>query len=325
MSDPEVLVTLALRILNCSQKELGLMLGVSAPQISKWKNQNDHMSMANEDKIRELCQIGEVPEILVLDSGSLENAEKWDKLFRYLADHCLEIEDCSWDCAPLMDFFAISEQLCETFRDLGVEFPKKIPTLLGDDDSDFEDFFKNPHVQMITNIFSAHIAIFDFFSAYFQNFTDDDETSDVAHELESNLFSLAVCKADLDPKIAPNYKKYKYTELKWFKNEIVKIKSCAVKSNLPLREELNKLVTDTLGELTTAAEREAFGFNMDQQHPDIYINELLEGMREIRQELREIKEKLQRESVLNEGKIKRFYNRRPTRANCIKTSIQQIR
>ena len=308
MSEPKVLVTLALRILNCSQKELGLMLGVSAPQISKWKNQNDHMSMDTEYKIREMCQIGTIPEVLVLDSGSLENAEKWDKLFRYLADHCLEVEDCSWPCAPLTDFFGISEKLCSIFRDLGVELPKKIPTLFGDDDLDFEDFFKDPHVQMITKIFRAYIAIFDFFHAYFQNFNDDDETSDVALEFEFNLFSLAVCKADLDPKIALNYGEYKYAELKWFKNQIVKIKSRAVQSNLPLREELNKLVTDTLGELTHAAEREAFGFNMGHQHPDIYINELLEGMREIRQELGEIKEKLQSVPELNKGQLNDLEN-----------------
>ena len=151
-------------------------------------------------------------------------------------------------------------------------------------------------------------AVFDFFNAYFQNFTDDDETSDVALDFEFNLFSLAVCKADLDPKIAPNYEEYKYTKLKWFKNQIVKIKSCAVKSNLPLREELNKLVTDTLGELTTAAEREAFGFNMGQQHPDIYINELLEGMRKIRQELGEIREKLRSVPELNKGQLNDLEN-----------------
>jgi len=66
----------------------------------------------------------------------------------------------------------------------------------------------------------------------------------------------------------------------------------AVQSNQPLREELMKLVTKTAGQLSHEAEREVLGFNKGQLHPDIYMHELLQGMRTIHQVLPAILEKL---------------------------------
>ncbi|MBV9156939.1 MAG: helix-turn-helix transcriptional regulator, partial [Acidobacteriaceae bacterium] len=56
--DSKAFVQLALETLSCSQKELARRLGVSATQISKWKN-GEYMSQEMEDKIRTMINIGD--------------------------------------------------------------------------------------------------------------------------------------------------------------------------------------------------------------------------------------------------------------------------
>ena len=52
------------------------------------------------------------------------------------------------------------------------------------------------------------------------------------------------------------------------------------------------LIDAEISELSETAEREAFGFNKIQIHPDIYMNEIILGMRKINQVLPQIMEKL---------------------------------
>ena len=61
---------------------------------------------------------------------------------------------------------------------------------------------------------------------------------------------------------------------------------------MPLRVELLNLVYDDNEDLDQACERESWGFNATRLHPDIYMNELLVGMRIIHQVLPAILEKL---------------------------------
>jgi transcriptional regulator with XRE-family HTH domain len=75
----EALVQLALETLSCSQKDLALRLGVSPTQISKWKN-GEYMSQEMEDKIRAMINIGDKQPMFVLLAGSVEVANKWEKL-----------------------------------------------------------------------------------------------------------------------------------------------------------------------------------------------------------------------------------------------------
>jgi hypothetical protein len=59
----------------------------------------------------------------------------------------------------------------------------------------------------------------------------------------------------------------------------------AFREGIPLRAELLDLLYEDAESLGHAAEREALGFNTRRLHPDVYMNELLVGMRVIHQVL----------------------------------------
>jgi hypothetical protein len=70
------------------------------------------------------------------------------------------------------------------------------------------------------------------------------------------------------------------------------VKERTFRSGAPLRAELLNLVYDSDEELGHQAEAQSLGFNSSRLHPDIYVNELLRGMRVIHQVLPAIMKKL---------------------------------
>ena len=98
-------------------------------------------------------------------------------------------------------------------------------------------------------------------------------------ELEACLIYLAACKANLNPSLTPNINAFKFEWLRWHHRKIDDIKCKAIQSAKPLREELKKMITDPVEHLSADTEKEVMGLNIDKVHPDIYMNELLIGMR----------------------------------------------
>src|SRR6266436_8868736 len=98
MSDQDAIdaIELALGTLGCSQKDLALRLKVSPTQISKWKK-GEYMSSEMKDRIKELTKIGDHHPAVVLWAGSVKNAEKWENLFRELAEIADESGETGYD------------------------------------------------------------------------------------------------------------------------------------------------------------------------------------------------------------------------------------
>jgi transcriptional regulator with XRE-family HTH domain len=282
-------VNLALKQLGCSQKDLAEKLGVSAGQLSKWKNYGDYMSHEVEKKINTICHIGELPAEFVLRFGSVENATKWDKFLEQIVQYSLEVCESSYPAFYLEDYHHnnISSNICEILEALSVDLPLEAPFI--DDDVVFEE----PYVKVIGAIFEAYTGINDFFYAYFQELGTAESTDEVMMEMEVNFLNLAACKATFDPRFAPNLSSFRGKWLRYFKDKILEIKYKAVQSHEPLREELMNLVKEPTEKLLEDAEREALGLNADQIHPDIYTNEILLSVRAINKILPRLVEKLE--------------------------------
>lgn len=303
----EALVQLALNALSCSQKELAERLGVSPTQISKWKK-GEHMSFDMDEKIRGISNIGDTDPEFVLWSGSLDDARKWERLIHYLADIAQDQAETGYDTYPLLDEEGV---LCwsifHTLKEMGVALPPQFPEEL---DFDYEEVFsrsdsdamslddllhQNPYSALILDIFLSLNNVYGFYAAYVSELFQDDELdlqSTVAGDIEYCLMDLAASKVNVDKKLASNFIEFRYRVTKDFDEWLNLIKEKAYRAGLPLRAELLSMVHGSPEELGHEAEAESLGFNSSRIHPDVYMNELLCGMRVIHQVLPAIMKKL---------------------------------
>lgn len=317
--DGQALVELALKELACSQKELALKLGVSSTQVSKWKtNPEEHMSTEMEKKLSEIAKIGERYPRFVALAGSLKDAIKWEKLIAYQAaqaDFAAETPYETYLLDTEEDDGNVLRALCwhtfDALQQMGVDLPATFPKDLDpkdtlDDSADIEKHFsarldkalgKNPYATLIYAIFRSLTSVSGFNSAYIDELMDDndlglDGEDFYGSDFEYCLVYLAAAKTEVDEKFAPNFRQFRRKWLKQYEEWVTTIKDRAFRAGVPLRAELLDLVYEDSEALERACERESWGFNATRLHPDIYMNELLVGMRIIHQALPAILEKL---------------------------------
>ncbi|MBM0105365.1 helix-turn-helix transcriptional regulator [Steroidobacter sp. S1-65] len=312
--DSEALVQLALNALSGTQKDLATKLNVSPAQISKWKK-GEHMSQEMEQRLRAIANIGDQDAAFVLTAGSLEDAAKWERLMHYLAERAAESAETGYNTSPLTDEM---ELLCgETFRvlkEMGVSIPDKFPRALDLDYDDINDeswelLEQDPHSDAIYKIYKSLNDVYGFYAAYVSELVHDDDldlSNTPADNIEPCLLSLAACKIEVNTQFAPRFAQFKYQVKKDYAEWLTFVKDRAFRAGVPLRAELLDLVYDSSDALGHTAEAESLGFNKSQLHPDIYMNELLVGMRMIHQVLPAIMKKLgiDQEFELDESKLR---------------------
>lgn len=295
--DSEAFVQLALSALSCTQKELAIRLGVSPTQISKWK-QGEHMSQEMAEKFRAIVHIGDKSPSFVFWAGSLEEAIKWERLIHYLAELAQNNAETGYNTYPLEDNEGL---LCwDTFhvlREMGVTIPKEFPKDLDIDyeKTDSDKLFDNRYSALIYKIYKSLNDVYGFYAAYVEELIFDDELdlyNTPAENIEPCLMSLAACKIEEDQEFAPKIREFKRRITKDYEEWLNIVKERAFRAGVPLRAELLRLVYNSNDELGHEAEAESLGFNSSQVHPDIYMNELLVGMRVIHQFLPAIMKKL---------------------------------
>ncbi|MBN3175795.1 helix-turn-helix transcriptional regulator [Pectobacterium brasiliense] len=299
----DAFIQLALDTLSCSQKELAVRLKVSPAQISKWKK-GEYMSLEMEEKLQAIVNIKHYDPEFVLWAGSLESAEKWEKLIHYLADIANDNSETGYCTEPLNDDMDV---LCwNTFhvlREMGVMIPKVFPQEL-DVDYQNEDVDSNElwnlienslHASTIYKIYNSLNDVYGFYAAYIEHLVNDDELNlfdTPAGNIEPCLMSLAACKIDVDPQFAPKFGMFKSRIVKDYEEWLTFVKERAFRSGVPLGAELLGMIYNSHDALGHEAEAESLGFNSSRVHPDIYMNELLVGMRLIHQVLPVIMKKL---------------------------------
>jgi transcriptional regulator with XRE-family HTH domain len=299
--DSEALVQLALDTLSCSQKDLANRLKVSATQISKWKK-GEHMSRDMEEKLRVIVNIGDKDPSFVLWAGSPSEAIKWERLIHYLAEYAHDGAETGYDTYPLEDEMGnLCWQTFHVLREMGVTLPKEFPKELDidyegtDADERWNLMDENPYSAVIYKIYKSLNNVYGFYAAYLEEITYDDELDLIntpACNIEPCLMSLAACKIEEKQEFTPKMGEFKRRVTNEYKEWLTIVKDSAFRAGIPLRAELLDLVYGTDDKLGLEAEAESLGFNSTRLHPDVYMNELLVGMRVIHQVLPAIMKKL---------------------------------
>ena len=126
-----------------------------------------------------------------------------------------------------------------------------------------------------------------FYAAYVEDVADDDggPLYDTKTNIEGCLMDLAASKIEVDDKFAPKIRTFRHRVMKDYDEWLTVVKDAAFRAGTPLKAELLDMVGDNAEKLEHAAEAESLGFNASRLHPDIYMNELLVGMRIIHQVL----------------------------------------
>jgi transcriptional regulator with XRE-family HTH domain len=298
----EAFVQLALETLSCNQKDLALRLGVSPTQISKWKN-GEYMSQEMEDKIRAMINIGDKQPVFVLLAGSVEAANKWEKLIHFLAEAADENAETGCDTDPLRDELGLlCWQTFDTLKNMGMDLPT---TFRNELDIDYEEnsddlwdlIDGNPYSSLIYKIYKSLTNVYGFYAAYVSGLVIDDELGLIeteAENIESCLLNLAASKIEIEEVqgLATNFRDFRHRIRTEYEKWLNIVKERAFRAGVPLRAELLNMVYESDEELGQEAEKESLGFNSSRLHPDIYMDELLRGMRVIHQVLPAIMKKL---------------------------------
>lgn len=267
----EALMQLAMKTLDCTEKELAARLKVSPKQISQWKQDEDRFPKIT-DKLQELTGIGDLDPRFVIWTGSVEDVIKWDRLIRYLAGVAYNCSETGYLTYQLKDDIELSSKI--TFfilHEMGVSFPQLFPTELDiqyeteEDDDILSCVLENPYANLIFNIFCSLNSVYGFYEAYINELVTNEKLdlrdSITAADIWCNLIDLAACKTPVDLEMAPDFHKFQHKVFSDYKEWLTTIRDKAMSYGIPLRANLLALIEASTDELDLAAEAESFGFN----------------------------------------------------------------
>jgi hypothetical protein len=172
----------------------------------------------------------------------------------------------------------------------------------------------NPYSSLIYKIYQSLTNVYGFYSAYVSNLVHNNELDlwgTVGSEIDFSLMELAASKLDIEeeglaikfPDLATKFPEFRYRIKEDYGKWLNVVKETAYRAGVPLRAELLDMVHRSDEELGNKADSESLGFNSSRLHPDIYMNELLQGMRVIHQVLPAIMKKLGIEFKLDKSEL----------------------
>jgi hypothetical protein len=266
------------------------------------------MSLEMSDRLKEIVNIVGYEPDFIYWVGGIEQAREWEKLVNEIAEYALMSCETGYVTKTLLvdDENGDRGMLClstiSILRNLGVIIPQVFPEelLLNDSYGNFEEqnhlynLMRDGYVALnnVYGFFEAHIAPIVFEISNNPPNDDEVEIYNLGLEMESSLIGLAFSMVGKESVFTPNVSCFQNTINKTFVEYITKVKQYAFHKSIPLKVELSELLSGDSEWLRESAEIAALGLNLNQIHPDIYMNEILNNLRFIRRVLPTICEKL---------------------------------
>ncbi len=307
MNKSSVYVELALKLLNCNQKELAEKLGVSSAQVTKWK-QDEKMSPRLKRALVALVDLD--PSYLTnsaltkttLLTGSHETTRTWVEFIDYIAVLAFSGDPRTLLTRNLTDeSYHVSWQVISIMSALGHDVTQ-FPTEFNIDWISKPDEYK-PHDQLADIIFDTPVmaTMYELLVAYYviKHWVDEciaptlrrlpDEVrlgSKAVTDFYDALMAMALHRTDAYrneeiPRITadPESPLARYA----CSHIIKRLKLFVAGEGLPFTAEYNDILTGDLDEMSDYTDHDMLDALSDEGHPDIYLNkqvELLEKTRD---------------------------------------------
>jgi len=315
--DINSLIDLAIAGSGLGRREISRRLGISPQQLRKLTTLT-YLPDETEHALRSLAGIGDMdPEFIKL-AGGVHNAEKWANLMDYCADIAWEGSETGHDTyyfnSHEFDRSLLHQMTATALLEAGVSLPRPFPKDLdfpkadpllseGDWEGQSELRRNNAHACLILDLYSSLNDVYGFYAAYISDLMDDDQIGLMetpAENIEPSLILLALAKVEIPSELSSAFVEFQSKINGEYEKWLAIARQRAFQAGYPVKAEILNLVYDSHDSLGHQAEAESFGFNDSKLHPDIYMNELLVGMRVIHQVLPTV---LKRLGIMSDFKL----------------------
>lgn len=245
---PKDLIQLALVQKQYTQRQLAEWLGVSATQITKWK-QGEYMSDKISKHIIAELKLGEVPPKVILAVGSIAQAKRWCQTVNHLANLVAKGHIC------FADKIDIYEQLIDILKCFSIDYAE-FPMITAKTAK--KAIKKHMVLQFIHDLFVEYVSIFAVYQTHISPLNWEKDEAFRERLLTLAATNLTVSQFETDK----TFERMKNDTIEDYQSLINELKLYCLHSNKPLKIELSHLIRQTEDNPTVI-------------HPDIYMNELL--------------------------------------------------